>query len=158
MTVSIPGTYWDLKLGQSFTIKEGESILKPVFVTAARTQGETLFVSAVSSGINIKVGKYIRGETAIGDAFTLPWDIVNDANINKYGIQGAKRRIGIDVYGNLILVPIAMLSRGNIREAGGIMGAVGMSELKEKLLPPLTENERKRADENYFLEAYEGMD
>ena len=158
LTVSIPGTYWDLKLGQSFTIKEGESILKPVFVTAARTQGETLFVSAVSSGINIKVGKYIRGETAIGDAFTLPWDIVNDANINKYGIQGAKRRIGIDVYGNLILVPIAMLSRGNIREAGGIMGAVGMSELKEKLLPPLTENERKRADENYFLEAYEGMD
>ncbi len=38
------------------------------------------------------------------------------------------------------------------------MGAVGMSEFKEKLAPPLTENERKRADENYFLEAYEGMD
>ncbi len=72
--------------------------------------------------------------------------------------KGAKRRIGIDVYGNLVLVPIAMLSGGNIREAGGIMGAVGMSEFKEKLAPPLTENERKRADENYFLEAYEGMD
>ena len=34
----------------------------------------------------------------------MPWDIANDANIDKYGIQGVKRRIGMDIYGNLIVM------------------------------------------------------
>ena len=88
--ISTPGTYWDLKTGRPFTVKEGGSLFEPVLVTATRAHGETLFESAMASAINAKVTKYLGRETVIGDALTLPWDIAKDADINKYGIQGAK--------------------------------------------------------------------
>ena len=156
--ISTPGTYWDLKTGRPFTVKEGGSLFEPVLVTATRAHGETIFESAMASGINTKVAKYLGRETVIGDALTLPWDIANDANIDKYGIQGVKRRIGIDIYGNLILIPVTILSGGTIGMVEGIFGAVGMSEMKERIAPPLTENERKQSDEKYVTNVYKQID
>ena len=88
--ISTPGTYWDLKTGRPFTVKEGGSLFEPVLVTATRAHGETIFESAMASGINTKVAKYLGGETIIGDALTLPWDIANDADVNKYGYKELK--------------------------------------------------------------------
>ena len=156
--ISTPGTYWDLKTGRPFTVKEGGSLFEPVLVTATRAHGETIFESAMASGINTKVAKYLGRETVIGDALTLPWDIAQDADVNKYGVQGAKRRIGIDVYGNLILIPVTILSGGTIGMVEGIFGAVGMSEMKERIAPPLTENERKQSDEKYVTNVYKQID
>ena len=156
--ISTPGTYWDLKTGRPFTVKEGGSLFEPVLVTATRAHGETIFESAMASGINTKVAKYLGRETVIGDALTLPWDIAQDADVNKYGIQGVKRRIGIDIYGNLILIPVTILSGGTIGMVEGIFGAVGMSEMKERIAPPLTENERKQSDEKYVTNVYKQID
>lgn len=40
----------------------------------------------------------------------------------------------------------------------GIFGAVGMSEMKERIAPPLTENERKQSDEKYVTNVYKQID
>ena len=88
--ISTPGTYWDLKTGRPFTVKEGRNFFEPVLVTATRAHGETLFESAMASGINTKVAKYLGRETVIGDALTLPWDIAQDADVNKYGYKELK--------------------------------------------------------------------
>ena len=150
--ISTPGTYWDLKTGRPFTVKEGGSLFEPVLVTATRAHGETIFESAVSSGINAKAAKYLGRETIIGDALVLPWDIANDANIDKYGIQGVKRRIGIDIYGNLIVM-FAGAKIGGIKGGSiGIFSVLGLTEIKEAIAPPLIENERKQADDSYLRE------
>ncbi|WP_448865647.1 hypothetical protein [Dialister invisus] len=44
----------------------------------------------MASGINTKVAKYLGRETVIGDALTLPWDIAQDADVNKYGYKELK--------------------------------------------------------------------
>ena len=150
--ISTPGTYWDLKTGRPFTVKEGGSLFEPVLVTATRAHGETLFESAMASAINAKVTKYLGRETVIGDALTLPWDIANDANIDKYGIQGVKRRIGMDIYGNLIVM-FAGAKIGGIKGGStGIFSVLGLTEIKEAIAPPLIENERKQADDSYLRE------
>ena len=150
--ISTPGTYWDLKTGRPFTVKEEGSLFEPVLVTATRAHGETIFESAVSSGINAKAAKYLGRETIIGDALVLPWDIANDANIDKYGIQGVKRRIGIDIYGNLIVM-FAGAKIGGIKGGSiGIFSVLGLTEIKEAIAPPLIENERKQADDSYLRE------
>ena len=150
--ISTPGTYWDLKTGRPFTVKEGGSLFEPVLVTATRAHGETIFESAVSSGINAKAAKYLGRETIIGDALVLPWDIANDANIDKYGIQGVKRRIGMDIYGNLIVM-FAGAKIGGIKGGStGIFSVLGLTEIKEAIAPPLIENERKQADDSYLRE------
>ena len=150
--ISTPGTYWDLKTGRPFTVKEGGNLFEPVLVTATRAHGETIFESAVSSGINAKAAKYLGRETIIGDALVLPWDIANDANIDKYGIQGVKRRIGIDIYGNLIVM-FAGAKIGGIKGGSiGIFSVLGLTEIKEAIAPPLIENERKQADDSYLRE------
>ena len=150
--ISTPGTYWDLKTGRPFTVKEGGSLFEPVLVTATRAHGETIFESAMSSAINAKIAKYLGRETVIGDALTLPWDIANDANIDKYGIQGVKRRIGMDIYGNLIVM-FAGAKIGGIKGGStGIFSVLGLTEIKEAIAPPLIENERKQADDSYLRE------
>ena len=150
--ISTPGTYWDLKTGRPFTVKEGGNLFEPVLVTATRAHGETIFESAVASGINAKAAKYLGRETIIGDALVLPWDIANDANIDKYGIQGVKRRIGIDIYGNLIVM-FAGAKIGGIKGGSiGIFSVLGLTEIKEAIAPPLIENERKQADDSYLRE------
>ena len=150
--ISTPGIYWDLKTGRPFTVKEGGNLFEPVLVTATRAHGETIFESAVSSGINAKAAKYLGRETIIGDALVLPWDIANDANIDKYGIQGVKRRIGIDIYGNLIVM-FAGAKIGGIKGGSiGIFSVLGLTEIKEAIAPPLIENERKQADDSYLRE------
>ena len=150
--ISTPGTYWDLKTGRPFTVKEGRNFFEPVLVTATRAHGETLFESAMASAINTKVAKYLGRETVIGDALTLPWDIANDANIDKYGIQGVKRRIGMDIYGNLIVM-FAGAKIGGIKGGSiGIFSVLGLTEIKEAIAPPLIENERKQADDSYLRE------
>ena len=150
--ISTPGTYWDLKTGRPFTVKEGGSLFEPVLVTATRAHRETLFESAMASAINAKVTKYLGRETVIGDALTLPWDIANDANIDKYGIQGVKRRIGMDIYGNLIVM-FAGAKIGGIKGGSiGIFSVLGLTEIKEAIAPPLIENERKQADDSYLRE------
>ena len=152
LPITTPGTYWDLKTGTSFTTNKGESLLEPLIVTATRAQGETIFGSAMSSGINAKAAKYLGRETIIGDALVLPWDIANDANIDKYGIQGVKRRIGIDIYGNLIVM-FAGAKIGGIKGGSiGIFSVLGLTEIKEAIAPPLIENERKQADDSYLRE------
>ena len=88
--ISTPGTYWDLKTGRPFTVKEERNFFEPVLVTATRAHGETLFESAMASAINTKVAKYLGRETVIGDALTLPWDIAQDADVNKYGYKELK--------------------------------------------------------------------
>lgn len=89
---------------------------------------------------------------AIGDALTLSWDIANDANIDKYGIQGVKRRIGMDIYGNLIVM-FAGAKIGGIKGGStGIFSVLGLTEIKEAIAPPLIENERKQADDSYLRE------
>ena len=88
--ISTPGTYWDLKTGRPFTVKEERNLFEPVLVTATRAHGETIFESAMASGINTKVAKYLGRETVIGDALTLPWDIAQDADVNKYGYKELK--------------------------------------------------------------------
>ena len=150
--ISTPGTYWDLKTGRPFTVKEEGNFFEPVLVTATRAHGETLFESAMASAINAKVAKYLGRETVIGDALTLPWDIANDANIDKYGIQGVKRRIGMDIYGNLIVM-FAGAKIGGIKGGSiGIFSVLGLTEIKEAIAPPLIENERKQADDSYLRE------
>ena len=150
--ISTPGTYWDLKTGRPFTVKEGGNLFEPVLVTATRAHGETIFESAMSSAINAKIAKYLGRETVIGDALTLPWDIANDANIDKYGIQGVKRRIGMDIYGNLIVM-FAGAKIGGIKGGSiGIFSVLGLTEIKEAIAPPLIENERKQADDSYLRE------
>ncbi|MFR3814128.1 hypothetical protein, partial [Dialister invisus] len=152
LPITTPGTYWDLKTGRPFTVKEGGNLFEPVLVTATRAQGETIFGSAMSSGINAKAAKYLGRETIIGDALVLPWDIANDANIDKYGIQGVKRRIGIDIYGNLIVM-FAGAKIGGIKGGSiGIFSVLGLTEIKEAIAPPLIENERKQADDSYLRE------
>ena len=137
--ISTPGTYWDLKTGRPFTVKEGGSLFEPVLVTATRAHGETIFESAMASGINTKVAKYLGRETVIGDALTLPWDIAQDADVNKYGIQGVKRRIGIDVYGNLVVVSATVLTGGSLGGTlSGLASAVIITEFKDFVAPPLT--------------------
>ena len=106
----------------------------------------------MASAINAKVTKYLGRETVIGDALTLPWDIANDANIDKYGIQGVKRRIGMDIYGNLIVM-FAGAKIGGIKGGSiGIFSVLGLTEIKEAIAPPLIENERKQADDSYLRE------
>ena len=157
--ISTPGTYWDLKTGRPFTVKEGGSLFEPVLVTATRAHGETLFESAMASAINAKVTKYLGRETVIGDALTLPWDIAKDADINKYGIQGAKRRIGIDIYGNLMVVGTTVFTGGTF---GGILKGLGASivieEIKEYGAPSLTVQERENADNEYIEKINREMD
>ena len=157
--ISTPGTYWDLKTGRPFTVKEGGSLFEPVLVTATRAHGETLFESAMSSAINAKIAKYLGRETVIGDALTLPWDIAKDADINKYGIQGAKRRIGIDIYGNLMVVGTTVFTGGTF---GGILKGLGVSiaieEIKEYGAPSLTVQERENADNEYIEKINREMD
>ena len=157
--ISTPGTYWDLKTGRPFTVKEGGSLFEPVLVTATRAHGETLFESAMASAINAKVTKYLGRETVIGDALTLPWDIAKDADINKYGIQGAKRRIGIDIYGNLMVVGTTVFTGGTF---GGILKGLGVSiaieEIKEYGALSLTVQERENADNEYIEKINREMD
>ena len=157
--ISTPGTYWDLKTGRPFTVKEGGSLFEPVLVTATRAHGETIFESAMSSAINAKIAKYLGRETVIGDALTLPWDIAKDADINKYGIQGAKRRIGIDIYGNLMVVGTTVFTGGTF---GGILKGLGVSiaieEIKEYGAPSLTVQERENADNEYIEKINREMD
>ena len=157
--ISTPGTYWDLKTGRPFTVKEGGSLFEPVLVTATRVHGEIIFESAMASGINTKVAKYLGRETVIGDALTLPWDIAKDADINKYGIQGAKRRIGIDIYGNLMVVGTTVFTGGTF---GGILKGLGVSiaieEIKEYGAPSLTVQERENADNEYIEKINREMD
>ena len=157
--ISTPGTYWDLKTGRPFTVKEGRNFFEPVLVTATRAHGETLFESAMASAINTKVAKYLGRETVIGDALTLPWDIAKDADINKYGIQGAKRRIGIDIYGNLMVVGTTVFTGGTF---GGILKGLGVSiaieEIKEYGAPSLTVQERENADNEYIEKINREMD
>ena len=157
--ISTPGTYWDLKTGRPFTVKEGGSLFEPVLVTATRAHRETLFESAMASAINAKVTKYLGRETVIGDALTLPWDIAKDADINKYGIQGAKRRIGIDIYGNLMVVGTTVFTGGTF---GGILKGLGASivieEIKEYGAPSLTVQERENADNEYIEKINREMD
>ena len=157
--ISTPGTYWDLKTGRPFTVKEGGSLFEPVLVTATRAHGETLFESAMASAINAKVTKYLGRETVIGDTLTLPWDIAKDADINKYGIQGAKRRIGIDIYGNLMVVGTTVFTGGTF---GGILKGLGASivieEIKEYGAPSLTVQERENADNEYIEKINREMD
>ena len=157
--ISTPGTYWDLKTGRPFTVKEERNLFEPVLVTATRAHGETLFESAMASAINTKVAKYLGRETVIGDALTLPWDIAKDADINKYGIQGAKRRIGIDIYGNLMVVGTTVFTGGTF---GGILKGLGVSiaieEIKEYGAPSLTVQERENADNEYIEKINREMD
>ena len=157
--ISTPGTYWDLKTGRPFTVKEERNFFEPVLVTATRAHGETLFESAMASAINTKVAKYLGRETVIGDALTLPWDIAKDADINKYGIQGAKRRIGIDIYGNLMVVGTTVFTGGTF---GGILKGLGVSiaieEIKEYGAPSLTVQERENADNEYIEKINREMD
>ena len=157
--ISTPGTYWDLKTGRPFTVKEGGSLFEPVLVTATRAHGETIFESAMAGAINTKVAKYLGRETVIGDALTLPWDIAKDADINKYGIQGAKRRIGIDIYGNLMVVGTTVFTGGTF---GGILKGLGVSiaieEIKEYGAPSLTVQERENADNEYIEKINREMD
>ena len=42
--ISTPGTYWDLKTGRPFTVKEGGSLFEPVLVTATRAHGENPYL------------------------------------------------------------------------------------------------------------------
>ena len=157
--ISTPGTYWDLKTGRPFTVKEGGNLFEPVLVTATRAHGETIFESAMSSAINAKIARYLGRETVIGDALTLPWDIAKDADINKYGIQGAKRRIGIDIYGNLMVVGTTVFTGGTF---GGILKGLGVSiaieEIKEYGAPSLTVQERENADNEYIEKINREMD
>ena len=149
--ISTPGTYWDLKTGRPFTVKEGGSLFEPVLVTATRAHGETIFESAMASGINTKVAKYLGRETVIGDALTLPWDIAQDADVNKYGVQGAKRRIGIDVYGNLVVVSATALTGGSLGGTlSGLASAVIITEFKDFVAPPLTTIEREKENNEYI--------
>jgi len=149
--ISTPGTYWDLKTGRPFTVKEGGSLFEPVLVTATRAHGETVFESAMASGINTKVAKYLGRETVIGDALTLPWDIAQDADVNKYGVQGAKRRIGIDVYGNLVVVSATVLTGGSLGGTlSGLASAVIITEFKDFVAPPLTTIEREKENNEYI--------
>ena len=149
--ISTPGTYWDLKTGRPFTVKEEGSLFEPVLVTATCAHGETLFESAMASGINTKVAKYLGRETIIGDALTLPWNIANDANIDKYGIQGVKRRIGIDVYGNLVVVSATALTGGSLGGIlSGLASAMIISEFKDFVAPLLTTIEREKENNEYI--------
>ena len=149
--ISTPGTYWDLKTGRPFTVKEEGNLFEPVLVTATRAHGETIFESAMASAINTKVAKYLGRETVIGDALTLPWDIAQDADVNKYGVQGAKRRIGIDVYGNLVVVSATVLTGGSLGGTlSGLASAVIITEFKDFVAPPLTTIEREKENNEYI--------
>ena len=148
--ISTPGTYWDLKTGRPFTVKEGGSLFEPVLVTATRAHGETIFESAMASGINTKVAKYLGRETVIGDALTLPWDIANDADINKYGIQGARDRVLVNIYGTIGLSWLTLKTRGYIGAIIGGSGAVFLNEYKEVIAPLLNDGERKKVMSNMW--------
>ena len=156
--ISTPGTYWNLKTGRPFTVKEGGSLFEPVLVTATRPHGETIFESAMASGINTKVAKYLGRETVIGDALTLPWDIANDANIDKYGIQGARDRVLVNIYGTIGLSWLTLKTRGYIGAIIGGSGAVFLNEYKEVIAPLLNDGERKKSDEQYVEDLKDEMD
>ena len=156
--ISTPGTYWDLKTGRPFTVKEGGSLFEPVLVTATRAHGETIFESAMASAINTKVAKYLGRETIIGDALTLPWDIANDANIDKYGIQGARDRVLVDIYGTIGLSWLTLKTRGYIGAIIGGSGAVFLNEYKEVIAPLLNDGEQEKSDEQYVEELKDEMD
>ena len=156
--ISTPGTYWDLKTGRPFTVKEGGSLFEPVLVTATRAHGETIFESAMASGINTKVAKYLGGETIIGDALTLPWDIANDANIDKYGIRGARDRVLVDIYGTIGFARLAYITGGVPGIIIGIGGAIGINEYKDWMIPALTTEERKQEDAQYIRDIKDEMD
>ena len=148
--ISTPGTYWDLKTGRPFTVKEGGSLFEPVLVTATRAHGETIFESAMASGINTKVAKYLGRETVIGDALTLPWDIAQDADVNKYGIQGARDRVLVNIYGTIGLSWLTLKTRGYIGAIIGGSGVVFLNEYKEVIAPLLNDGERKKVMSNMW--------
>ena len=156
--ISTPGTYWDLKTGRPFTVKEEGSLFEPVLVTATRAHGETLFESAMASGINTKVAKYLGRETIIGDALTLPWNIANDANIDKYGIQGARDKVLVDIYGTIGLSWLTLKTRGYIGAIIGGSGAVFLNEYKEVIAPLLNNGEQEKSDEQYVEDLKDEMD
>ena len=156
--ISTPGTYWDLKTGRPFTVKEERNLFEPVLVTATRAHGETLFESAMASAINAKVAKYLGRETVIGDALTLPWDIAKDANIDKYGIQGARDRVLVNIYGTIGLSWLTLKTRGYIGAIIGGSGAVFLNEYKEVIAPLLNDGERKKSDEQYVEDLKDEMD
>ena len=148
--ISTPGTYWNLKTGRPFTVKEGGNLFEPVLVTATRAHGETIFESAMSSAINAKIAKYLGRETVIGDALTLPWDIAKDANIDKYGIQGARDRVLVNIYGTIGLSWLTLKTRGYIGAIIGGSGAVFLNEYKEVIAPLLNDGERKKVMSNMW--------
>ena len=156
--ISTPGTYWNLKTGRPFTVKEERNFFEPVLVTATRAHGETLFESAMASAINTKVAKYLGRETVIGDALTLPWDIAKDANIDKYGIQGARDRVLVNIYGTIGLSWLTLKTRGYIGAIIGGSGAVFLNEYKEVIAPLLNDGERKKSDEQYVEDLKDEMD
>ena len=156
--ISTPGTYWDLKTGRPFTVKEERNFFEPVLVTATRAHGETIFESAMSSAINAKIAKYLGRETVIGDALTLPWDIAKDANIDKYGIQGARDRVLVNIYGTIGLSWLTLKTRGYIGAIIGGSGAVFLNEYKEVIAPLLNDGERKKSDEQYVEDLKDEMD
>ena len=69
--------------------------LTPVFSNSFHGLPTSFVITAIAadrnaSGINTKVAKYLGRETVIGDALTLPWDIAQDADVNKYGYKELK--------------------------------------------------------------------
>jgi len=110
------------------------------------------------SAINTKVAKYLGRETVIGDALTLPWDIAKDANIDKYGIQGARDRVLVNIYGTIGLSWLTLKTRGYIGAIIGGSGAVFLNEYKEVIAPLLNDGERKKSDEQYVEDLKDEMD
>ena len=73
--ISTPGTYWDLKTGRPFTVKEGGNLFEPVLVTATRAHGETTvsYTHLLQAGMNArdiqknqKTDKAINKNNAVG--------------------------------------------------------------------------------------------
>ena len=114
--------------------------------------------SGMSSAINAKIAKYLGRETVIGDALTLPWDIAKDANIDKYGIQGARDRVLVNIYGTIGLSWLTLKTRGYIGAIIGGSGAVFLNEYKEVIAPLLNDGERKKSDEQYVEDLKDEMD
>lgn len=122
--------------------------MNPVVIMGNRSVD--IWESSMSTVIDYRVGIGVGKEIPIGSGMFASWDILNDANVNKYSIQGAARRVRLDL---LNIGAMLYWTKGNplmIATLKGIVNAPVFGEVKDKIAPPLDDKEREEKNKEFL--------
>ena len=156
-----PGEYWDLANGTTY-YWDGDGIsakLEPLIVIGLKNNGSTMAEGMLSGGINYRIVGAMGPNLPVGDVIFTTWDIFNDTDIDKYGITGVKRRIGLNITGAIIGISLSSKIPGLGSAIGINMGTgMGIGRAKDYVAPELTIEERKKSDRNAYEDAKHNFD